>query len=195
MLTRADFDQWFNDYAARWPAVRDYANRQPTLEALLDNWHASLAAFDLGDLEALTAAIVAGDFDPVENCKLGTFSNEIRRMGREMRYRRRDAEHQQEQRKAVEAKPFNPLNTGSMVSMYHACCAVYELLPGADQDVIDAAICLADDHSAYERDRSLLALEGAGLTWDQVREVAERLRRAGGRPLVPSAKEVESEVV
>lgn len=192
MLTRADFDQWFNDYAARWPAVRDYANRQPTLEALLDNWHASLAAFDLETLEAVTAGIVAGDFEPVENVKLGVFSSEIRRMGREIRYRRREAEDRRKQKTSGKAKPFTPLVSGSMTDMYHACCAVYELAPGCDQDVIDAAICLADDHTDAEAERAMLAIEGAGLTWASILEVAGRLKRQGGRPMVPSAKE-ESE--
>lgn len=195
MLTREDFDQWFTDYKGRWPSVGDYAARQQLPGALLDNWHASLAAFDLDVLGAVTDGIVSGEFEPVENVKLGSWANEIRKLGREVLSRRRDARDRQAPKQEAKAKPFNPLNTGSMVSMYHACCAVYKLLPGADQDVIDAAICLADDHTPYERDRSMMALEGAGLTWDQVREVAERLRRAGGRPMVPSAKEVESEVV
>ena len=195
MLTRADFDQWFNDYAARWPAVRDYANRQPTLEALLDNWHASLAAFDLETLEAVTAGIVAGDFEPVENVKLGVFSSEIHRMGREIRYRRREAEDRRKQKTAGKAKPFTPLVSGSMQDMYHACCAVYQLAPGCDQDVIDAGIALADDHTQAEADRAVMALEGAGLTWEKVQEVAVRLKRSGGRPMVQRVAELKEEVL
>lgn len=194
MLTRDEFDQWFTDYKSRWPSVSDYAARQQLPGALLDNWHASMAAFDLETLEAVTAGIVAGEFEPVENVKLGVFASEIRRMAREVWHRRREAEDRRKQKTAGKAKPFTPLISGSMQDMYHACCAVYELAPGCDQDVIDAAIALADDHTQAEADRAVLALEGAGLTWEQVLEVAGRLKRTGGRPMVPSAKGLESEV-
>lgn len=195
MLTRDDFDTWFADYASRWPSIRDYANRQPLVEPLLDTWHQSLAAFDTDVLEAITAGMLAGEFEPIEPMKFGTWSNEVRRLGREVLHRRREKGQKREAHQKAKAKPFNPLVAGSMTDMYHACCAVYELAPGCDQDVIDAAIALADDHTDHEETRATMALEGAGLTWEQVCEVAGRLKRQGGRPLVPSVKEIESEVV
>jgi len=193
MLTRNDFDQWFADYASRWPSIRDYANRQPTTEALLDTWHASLAAFDLDVLGAITAGMLSGEYEPVEPMKFGTWASEVRKLGREVLHRRREANYQQSAVEAVREKPFSPLRAGSMTDIYHACCAVYELLPGADQDVVDAAIALADDHTPYERDKSLAFLQGAGITWEQIQTVAGRLKRAGGRPVlqgVPSDVEV-----
>lgn len=195
MLTRSEFNKWFADYKDRWPSIGDYVAKQDVPEKVLDTWHQSMAAFSLADLEAVTAGILAGDFEPIEPIKFGQWGSEVRRLARHVFSARRDQEHKREERKATKAKPFNPLVAGSMTDMYHACCAVYELLTAPDEDVVMAAITLADDHTAYERDRSLLALEGAGLTWEQVLEVAGRLKRTGGRPMVPSAKEVESEVV
>jgi hypothetical protein len=184
MLTRDDFDTWFADYASRWPSVRDYANRQPLVEPLLDTWHQSLAAFDTSVLEAITAGMLSGDWEPVEPMKFGTWSNEIRRLGREVLHRRREKAEKRQVNQQAKVKPFSPLRAGSMTDIYHACCAVYELLPGADQDVVDAAIALADDHTPYERDKSLAFLAGAGITWEQIQTVAGRLKRAGGRPVL-----------
>lgn len=195
MLTRAEFNKWFADYKSRWPSIGDYVAKQDVPEKVLDTWHQSMAAFSLSDLEAVTAGILAGDFEPIEPMKFGQWGSEVRRLARQVFAERRDQEHKREERKATKAKPFTPLISGSMQDMYHACCAVYELAPGCDQDVIDAAIALADDHTQAESDRAVLALEGAGLTWEQVLEVAGRLKRSGGRPLVPSAKELESEVL
>lgn len=189
MLTRDEFDLWFADYKSRWPSVGDYAARQQLPGALLDNWHASLAVFDLGLLEAVTAGIVSGRFDPVPNVNLGTWANEVRKMARQVLDDRRQDQDRRQQREVYGEKPFDPLRTGSMVAMWNACCAVYELVTAPDDDVVMAAICLADDHTPYERDRSLLALEGAGLTWDQVREVADRIGRNGRRPLLPDVTE------
>lgn len=195
MLTRAEFNKWFADYKSRWPSIGDYVAKQDVPEKVLDTWHQSMAAFSLSDLEAVTAGIFAGEFEPIEPIKFGQWGSEVRRMARHVFAARRDQEHKREERKATKDKPFTPLISGSMQDMYHACCAVYELAPGCDQDVIDAAICLADDHTQAEADRAVLALEGAGLTWEQVLEVAGRLKRQGGRPMVPSVKELEQEVV
>lgn len=194
MLTRKEFNKWFADYKSRWPSIGDYVAKQDVPEKVLDTWHQSMAAFSLADLEAVTAGIFAGEFEPIEPMKFGQWGSEVRRLARGVFAARRDLEHKAEQRQKLKAAPFNPLKAGSMVDMYHACCAVYELAPGCEQDVIEAAIALADDHTDAEAERALLAIEGAGLTWEQVLEVAGRIKRQGGRPLVPSAKE-ESEVV
>lgn len=194
MLTRLEFNKWFADYKSRWPSIGDYVAKQDVPEKILDTWHQSMAAFRLSDLEAVTAGIFAGDFEPIEPIKFGQWGSEVRRLAREAFAARRDREQKREARQKLKAAPFNPLKSGSMTDMYHACCAVYELLPGCDQDVIDAAICLADDHTDAEAERALLAIEGAGLTWDAILEVAGRLKRQGGRPLVPSAKELEEVV-
>lgn len=193
MLTRAEFNKWFADYKDRWPSIGDYVAKQDVPEKILDTWHQSMAAFSLADLEAVTAGIFAGDFEPIEPIKFGQWGSEVRRLARQAFAERREAEHKAEQRQKVKSAPFNPLKAGSMTDMYHACCAVYELLTAPDEDVVMAAIALADDHTQAESDRAVLALEGAGLTWEQVCEVAGRLKRQGGRPMVPSAKD-ESEV-
>lgn len=189
-LTRKEFNKWFADYKSRWPAVGDYVARQSVPEALLDTWHQSMAAFDRETLEAITDGILDGTWEPIANVDLGQFGSCVRRLGREVHARRREERQRKEAARVEHDKPFTPLKIGSMADMYHACCAVYELLPGADQDVIDAAITLADDHTPYERDKSISFLEGAGLTWERVQEVAARLKRQGGRPMVPSAKEL-----
>jgi hypothetical protein len=189
MLTRSEFNSWFSDYAARFPAVHDYVARQSLPETLLDTWHQNIAAFDTSVLRAVTAAILCGDLEPVQNVSLGTFGAEVRRLCREvLEQRRRRAERRQQ---VEHPSDFSPLAVGSMADMYHACCAVYELLPGADDDVVMAAICLADDHTVYERDQSHGYLEGAGISWAQVQEKARQLKASGGVPLV---REVPGEV-
>jgi hypothetical protein len=189
MLTREQFDTWFDEYRSRWPSVGDYVAKQPLPSVLLDTWHASMAAFDSNVLEAVTAGIIGGDFDPVEPMKFGSWANEIRRMCRQILARRRERSDADRRRDDAVRKPFQPVQRGSMADMYDACCAIYTLLPGADQCVVMAAIALADDHTESERDRAMNCLAGVGLTWKQVQETAARLKQSGGREMIPSAKE------
>jgi hypothetical protein len=189
MLTREQFDAWFVEYRSRWPSVGDYAAKQPLPGVLLDTWYASMAAFDASVLEAVTAGMISGDFEPVEPMKFGTWSSEIRRMCRQVVARRRDRAEADRRRSESVSNPFDPIKRGSMADMYHAACAVYELIPGADDCVVKAAIVLADDHTDCERERAMNFLAGAGLTWSQIQAVADRIKSRGGREVIPTVAE------
>jgi len=189
MLTRDEFNAWFDEYRSRWPSVGDYVARQPLPGVLLDTWYASMAAFDAGVLQAVTAGIIEGEFDPVEPMKFGAWASKIRRMCRQVVAIRRERAEANRRREESRRNPFDPIKRGSMADMFHAACAVYELLPRADECVVMAAIILADDHTECERDRALNFIAGAGLSWDQIQGTALRLRQSGGRPLVPNALE------
>jgi hypothetical protein len=194
MLTASEFAKWFVDYRLRFPAVGDYVDRQELPSKLLDNWHQSLSAFDSDVLEAVTDGIVAGRWEPVENVKLGVFGAEIRRLCREVLDARRDGQHRHEWQTTAGGR-YTPLMDGRMVDMFCAAEAVRVLVGNdkcgdirhgddvhADRGPLCAAIILADDHTAYEAEQCRTKLAEFGLTWEQVQQLATRLRSGGVRP-------------
>lgn len=189
MLTREQFDTWFDEYRSRWPSVGDYVAKQPLPGVLLDTWYASMAAFDASVLQAVTAGIIEGEFDPIEPIKFGAWASEVRRICRQIVARRRERREDERRREEAIRKPFQPVQRGSMAGMYFACCAVHELLPGADECVVMSAIILADDHTECERDRAMNFIAGAGLTWSQIQDTADRIKSRGGREMIPTVTE------
>lgn len=185
MLTRSEFDAWFDDYRGRFPAVNDYLARQPTMGLVLETWYASVSAFDGEILASVTESVISGDFEPVANVQLGQFGNEIRKLCRAVLNSRREREHRQEWKREA-GKQYQPLFRGRLVHMYRCAEALRQLIGGeaADADAgpgswddapmtpARAAIVLADDHSTHEEKRCLAILETVGLTWQQVEEAA-----------------------
>jgi len=170
--------------------------RQALQERLLDNWHANLAAFDPEVLRAVTAGVVAGDFEPVANCQLGAFGAEIRKLCRQVLDMRREREHRQEWRQPL-GEPYEPLMDGSTREMIWAGRAVDDLLGIGSADeaklftqphsvspdhptcgAFCAVIILADDHTALEDQRCRAKLAEYGLTWEQVQARAAALKSA-----------------
>lgn len=189
MLTRSEFDAWFDDYRGRFPAVNDYLARQPTMGLVLETWYASVSAFDGEILASVTESVISGDFDPVPNVQLGQFGNEIRKLCRAVLGKRREQDHRQEWKRET-GKPYQPLFRGQLVDMYRCAEAVHQLIrdEAAESDCGSegswneapmtpsrAAIVLADDHSANEERQCLAVLESVGLSWQQVQDTAARV--------------------
>lgn len=191
MLTRNEFDRWFDDYRARFPSVAEYVRKQSLPSTLLDTWYANLAAFDAMLLGEVTGAIVAGDTEPIPNVHLGTFGAEIRGRCRQILDRRRRRDDWKEPLRET----YQPLMDANMSDMMYCGLAVDDLLgigsadearlfrdPGSVSPdhpqcgAYCAAIILADEHSAWEETRCLAKLAEHGLTWEQVRARAAQLR-------------------
>ena len=194
MATASEFGDWYDDYAARWPAVADYAERHAD-ERLLDTWQQTLAAFDVGTLEAVTAGIIAGKIEPVDNFKLGTFADEIRRRCRAMLDEQR---RESDRWTADKASPFTPVQDCDIVQSLLCGIACDQLLSEATGDPVDtdcrrfaaaggmstsvpydAAIILADSHTKHEEAECMRTLAGVGITWGAITERASLLRSRG----------------
>lgn len=193
MLSEADFRAWFADFRARFPAVREYVGRQTESKRLLDTWHQVLAAFEAQTLAAVTAAILAGELDPVPNTQLGQFGHEIRQRCRQWLDLHRAAAPQDWHETAKPLPVSQMLQEPKMRHML-ACARAADRLTGGDDCASDAsryakhgsvypdagsyeaAIVMADDHSEAEERACLATFARDGVTWQQIQDEARRDR-------------------
>jgi hypothetical protein len=187
----AEFTKWFKDFSSRYPSVAEYSSRQGNSKLLLDTWHKTLAAFAIETLYEVTAGIISGEFDPIPNTALGQFAHEIRMRAKVVVERQRRGEPQEWEQIPLLG---TMLKEPKMVWMLKCAKAADKLLgvttaagykkyaqPGsvrAEDGSYDAAIIMADDHTAAEERMCLETFARDGLTWDQIQEVA----RAGSAP-------------
>ena len=199
MLREQEFRDWYDDYSARWPAVANYLRAQGTISQMLDTWHQTLAAFDAVLLDRVTAGIIIGTLEPVANVALGTFGSEIRQRCRTLLDReRQDADRARSAKDRKQSRQdFQPIVSGDLVTMI--CCGIVcdQLLSEITGEPVDtntrsyqggalrpdvpydAAIILCDDHTAAEAHAAHATLQAAGIDWEEVLELAGRMRSRG----------------
>ena len=196
MLTRDDFNAWFQRFKGRFPAVGEYAGRQIDPKELLNGWHNTLMGFTYATLDDVTEGIQSGELEPVDNRQLGQFALEIRKRALELN---------EKLRKPQEWKRVplygTILKQPKMAWMLRCAMAADKLLgvttaagvqkysrPGsvrAEDGSYDAAIIMADDHTAAEERMCLETFGLVGLSWDQIQAEAQ----LGTRAVVECCKE------
>ena len=191
MLTLSEFKDWLGDYRTRFPAVREYVAKQPQSSRLIDTWHQVLVAFEAQTLAAVTAAILAGELDPVPNTQLGQFGHEIRQRCRQYLDLHRGSQPQDWHETAKPLPVSQMLQEPKMRHML-ACARAADRLTGSDDGASDAsryakhgsvypdagsyeaAVVMADDHSEAEERACLATFAREGVTWQQIQDEARR---------------------
>lgn len=196
MATASEFTEWLDDFTARYPSVGDYVNKHDMDGRLVRSWCESLAAYDLGTLDAVTAAIIQGSLPPVDTFRLGYFADEIRNRARQIL----DAKRRESERERLCGKQDKPAITTdrTLQQMMLAAVAADRLCAERGIQVVyepspttpyGAAIVLADQHTAAERQQALATLERYGVTWEQIDQRSSALGRSG-LCLLKSAEDV-----
>jgi hypothetical protein len=185
MTTKSDFNSWFQDFSARFPSVAEYLSRQANSKLLVDTWHKTLIAFTKDTLAAVTTGIIAGEFEPVPNTALGQFAHEIRTRAKVVVERTRRGEPQEWTQipllgtMLAEPKMARSMKCAKAVDrlLGNATSAGYRKYtrPGsvhAEDGSYDAAIIMADDHTAAEERMCLETFAQDGLTWEKIQQEA-----------------------
>jgi len=200
MITNAQFNEFWHEFSIKFPAAREYVEKQPIPSGFLDGIYQSVACFDLDTLKDLIRRMLIGEIEPIPNTDLGHIGNQIRSRCRRILDERRAKEPQDWQKwSAVEV-----IQSDSKLSWMMACAQAADRLLGdratgkasdfntpnsvrAARGSYCAAIIMADTHTATEERDCLQAFSHDGLSWAQIQAEAKR------QPVTIETKEVDDE--
>lgn len=153
MLTQAQFNQFWTDFAAKFPACKEYIAKLELSKAFLDGVYQGVAAFDLDILTDLTKRMLTGEIDAIPNTQLGHIGGELRIRCRQLLELRRKAQPKETQ-EWQRWSPTKMLAEDPTMARMLQCAKAVDRLLGRDK------LEFARDCTAYAMEGSVRANNG-----------------------------------